>query len=397
MTLNLSWEGTFGSQFLAEISQLEAKARDCVGAPKLATVEATATDAGLTASFGSQFLAELSLLESKAKKDCKQNSSIAKSADAGLNDYLGSSFFETWGEDLTFEDSPKAKHACRKSSDSSPEKSQECESDAAAELYQSYFSQSVTSETSKDDLPELCEKEENVSQKVKSNCQNLNATKRDLECGTVKAAEPFLEFFSESVCVAPEALVLHNDNLSFASQSLAQMALLEDAASVEESSPFLSSSCNTSKQLKYQRPALVESSKKLYSTVKSLERSSISLPASIPDSSFKNGITSNHPASSQSPISCSTPLSWNSRKASLRSSLKSKLLLSNWGLPAPVVSRYSEKKITALFPWQVECLTSGRALLGGNLIYSAPTSSGKTLVSELLMLRAVLDSKKKGA
>ena len=101
--------------------------------------------------------------------------------------------------------------------------------------------------------------------------------------------------------------------------------------------------------------------------------------------------------SPHSPLSCSTPIGAMSiRKASLRSSTISQLQLQNWGLPPAVVQKYAEKKITTLFPWQVDCLRTGQVLNGGNLVYSAPTSSGKTLVSELLMLKTVFDKKKKG-
>ena len=37
-----------------------------------------------------------------------------------------------------------------------------------------------------------------------------------------------------------------------------------------------------------------------------------------------------------------------------------------------------------MFPWQVECLMSGDVLLGGNLIYSAPTSAGKFVIPYVL-------------
>ncbi|KAG7238373.1 hypothetical protein INR49_030880 [Caranx melampygus] len=72
-----------------------------------------------------------------------------------------------------------------------------------------------------------------------------------------------------------------------------------------------------------------------------------------------------------------------------------KLLLSSWGLPKPVLERYQKHGVTHMFEWQAQCLTVGHVLQGGNLVYSAPTSAGKTLVSELLMLKRVLETKRK--
>ena len=51
---------------------------------------------------------------------------------------------------------------------------------------------------------------------------------------------------------------------------------------------------------------------------------------------------------------------------------------------------YNEKGVLKPYSWQHECLEMEGVLEGGNLIYSAPTSAGKTFVSEILMLRTVL-------
>ena len=67
-----------------------------------------------------------------------------------------------------------------------------------------------------------------------------------------------------------------------------------------------------------------------------------------------------------------------------------------WGLPEVVLMRYGQKGITKMFEWQAECLGVGSVLEGGNLVYSAPTSAGKTLVAELLLVKRVLETKKKG-
>ena len=73
------------------------------------------------------------------------------------------------------------------------------------------------------------------------------------------------------------------------------------------------------------------------------------------------------------------------------------LHLSKWGLPDSVVDCYHERGIQTMFPWQVECLLSGQGsvLSGANLVYSAPTSAGKTLVAELLMMKRVFETQKK--
>ncbi|XP_077740566.1 DNA polymerase theta isoform X2 [Canis aureus] len=71
------------------------------------------------------------------------------------------------------------------------------------------------------------------------------------------------------------------------------------------------------------------------------------------------------------------------------------LLLANWGLPVAVLEKYHSYGVKRMFEWQAECLLLGQVLEGKNLVYSAPTSAGKTLVAELLMLKRVLEMRKK--
>ncbi|OQV13803.1 DNA polymerase theta [Hypsibius exemplaris] len=70
--------------------------------------------------------------------------------------------------------------------------------------------------------------------------------------------------------------------------------------------------------------------------------------------------------------------------------------LSQWGLPEKVVKAYQKSGVSSMFSWQAECLNRGRVLDGGNLVYSAPTSAGKTLVAEILLLKRTLETGKKG-
>lgn len=48
-----------------------------------------------------------------------------------------------------------------------------------------------------------------------------------------------------------------------------------------------------------------------------------------------------------------------------------------------------------IYPWQAAALECG--LDGSNFVYCAPTSGGKSLVAEVLMLRKLLATRKPGA
>ena len=73
------------------------------------------------------------------------------------------------------------------------------------------------------------------------------------------------------------------------------------------------------------------------------------------------------------------------------------LSLDSLGLPENVVLYYRTKNINSLMRWQYEALHLPGVLEGtSNLIFSAPTSAGKTIVADILMIRKVLKKQKKG-
>jgi DNA polymerase theta len=68
-----------------------------------------------------------------------------------------------------------------------------------------------------------------------------------------------------------------------------------------------------------------------------------------------------------------------------------------WGLTSAIVSAFKKEGVTELYPWQLDLLgMKERSVLQGtaSLVYSAPTSGGKTLVAEMLVLQRVLHSKR---
>ncbi|KAL1509909.1 hypothetical protein ABEB36_004573 [Hypothenemus hampei] len=72
--------------------------------------------------------------------------------------------------------------------------------------------------------------------------------------------------------------------------------------------------------------------------------------------------------------------------------------LSSWNLPETVLNKYIKRNVKTMFQWQFDCLTNPKVLYDQwNLIYSAPTSAGKTLVAEILALKTIFNRKKKKA
>lgn len=71
------------------------------------------------------------------------------------------------------------------------------------------------------------------------------------------------------------------------------------------------------------------------------------------------------------------------------------LSFSRYALPEPLINNMNALGIKEIYPWQKQCLL-GPGLLNGtrNLVYSAPTGGGKSLVADILMLKRVLEDRK---
>ena len=83
-------------------------------------------------------------------------------------------------------------------------------------------------------------------------------------------------------------------------------------------------------------------------------------------------------------------------KSLLIDNTKNLLFLNNWNLPKTIVNEYRKKNVEEMFEWQMNCLKNPKVLFeNANLVYSAPTSAGKTLVSEILMIKNIIERKKK--
>ncbi|KAL9116553.1 MAG: hypothetical protein Q9187_006922 [Circinaria calcarea] len=67
----------------------------------------------------------------------------------------------------------------------------------------------------------------------------------------------------------------------------------------------------------------------------------------------------------------------------------------SYSLPDTLVRNFAALGIKSIYPWQSSCLL-GRGLLTGekNLVYTAPTGGGKSLVADVMMLKRVIEGKK---
>ncbi|KAK2628065.1 hypothetical protein QTJ16_002711 [Diplocarpon rosae] len=99
----------------------------------------------------------------------------------------------------------------------------------------------------------------------------------------------------------------------------------------------------------------------------------------------------------------SVPSEYSQRKAlALTPSLTTNPLLDlshpAYGLPQMLTSNLESLGIKSIYPWQSECLLRSGALGGEvNLVYTAPTGGGKSLVADILMLKKIIGNPMKKA
>ena len=69
-----------------------------------------------------------------------------------------------------------------------------------------------------------------------------------------------------------------------------------------------------------------------------------------------------------------------------------------YGLPETLVKNFALLGINSIYPWQSSCLL-GHGILSGekNLVYTAPTGGGKSLVADVLMLKKIIEDPSKKA
>ena len=69
-----------------------------------------------------------------------------------------------------------------------------------------------------------------------------------------------------------------------------------------------------------------------------------------------------------------------------------------YGLPLQLALNFESLGVCSIYPWQSSCLL-GKGVLSGetNLIYTAPTGGGKSLVADVVLLKRILEDPNKKA
>lgn len=122
---------------------------------------------------------------------------------------------------------------------------------------------------------------------------------------------------------------------------------------------------------------------------------------SLPQMRVANRLTASHITGVKS-ANCSSKSSVLPARASPVSDSQHDPLLSlrhpRYGLPTNLAENFESLGVRAIYPWQSSCLL-GRGILEGskNLIYTAPTGGGKSLVADVLMLKRVIEEPTKKA
>jgi ATP-dependent helicase YprA (DUF1998 family) len=69
-----------------------------------------------------------------------------------------------------------------------------------------------------------------------------------------------------------------------------------------------------------------------------------------------------------------------------------------YGLARQLVKNFNSLGVKSIYPWQSDCLLRSGALADDrNLVYTAPTGGGKSLVADILMLKKIIETPEKKA
>lgn len=111
--------------------------------------------------------------------------------------------------------------------------------------------------------------------------------------------------------------------------------------------------------------------------------------AASPIRSLLSGSAANHPVSAIPPLA--PPPAAPSQSTATNPLLS--LQHPKYGLPPALVANFQAVGIHSIYPWQASCLLGrGHLTAEKNLLYTAPTGGGKSLVADVLMLKRVIEN-----